>query len=239
MPSWAWLSARPDQGAVRFYCNGHNWLARKLTANGIGYTMADNAFVGIDDWPRAQAMADTLSPEQLHRASTLCYPVAEIFGQDYHTCVRYCLVAIAAILHSSQRWMTSPPRSALWRGLTKQPEIQGRTVKGLNFFASDVQTLLHAVQDPRGNIAGFRRGDLDGRSGHILADAAVAATAQAARHRGDQARRENLPLLPDQGGACRHRCGGTINRGGYCSNTDSMGLLPSCHSTQNLPRVGW
>jgi hypothetical protein len=56
--------ARPDQGAVQFYCNGHNWLARKLTANGIGYTMADNAFVGIDDWPRAQAMADTLSPEQ-------------------------------------------------------------------------------------------------------------------------------------------------------------------------------
>ena len=44
--------------------------------------------------------------------------------------------------------------------LTKQREIQGRTVKGLNFFASDEQTLLHAIQDPRGNIAGFRRGDL-------------------------------------------------------------------------------
>jgi hypothetical protein len=35
------------------------------------------------------------------------------------------------------------------------------------------------------------------------------------------------------------RCGGMINRGGYCSNTDSMGFLPSCHSTQNVPRVGW
>ena len=63
VPTWA-----PFR--LQFYCNGHNWLARKLAANGIGYTMADNAFVRIDDWPRAQAMADTLSPEQLHRPST-------------------------------------------------------------------------------------------------------------------------------------------------------------------------
>src|SRR5215475_13132385 len=81
VPTWA-----PFR--LQFYCNGHNWLARKLTANGIGYTMADNAFVRIDDWPRAQAMADTLSPEQLHRTldryATLCCPVGAIFGQDYH-----------------------------------------------------------------------------------------------------------------------------------------------------------
>ena len=32
---------------LQFYCNGHSWLARKLTAQGIGYTMADNAFVRI------------------------------------------------------------------------------------------------------------------------------------------------------------------------------------------------
>ena len=61
VPTWA-----PFR--LQFYCNGHNWLARKLAAHGIGYTMADNAFVRIDDWPRAQALADSLSPEQLHRA---------------------------------------------------------------------------------------------------------------------------------------------------------------------------
>jgi hypothetical protein len=81
VPTWA-----PFR--LQFYCNGHNWLARKLAANGIGYTMADNTFVRIDDWPRAQAMADRLSPEQLHRAldryATRCCPVAKVFGQDYH-----------------------------------------------------------------------------------------------------------------------------------------------------------
>ena len=33
-------------------------------------------------------------------------------------------------------------------------------MKGLNFFAPDEQALLHSIQDPKGNIAGFRRGDL-------------------------------------------------------------------------------
>ena len=81
VPTWA-----PFR--LQFYCNGHSWLARKLTAHGIGYTMADNAFVRIDDWPRAQELADSLSPDQLHRAldryATLCCPVSEVFGQSYH-----------------------------------------------------------------------------------------------------------------------------------------------------------
>ncbi len=34
VPTWA-----PFR--LQFYCNGHSWLARKLTAQGIGYTMAD------------------------------------------------------------------------------------------------------------------------------------------------------------------------------------------------------
>ena len=81
VPTWA-----PFR--LQFYCNGHGWLARKLTAKGIGYTMADNAFVRIDDWARAQELADSLSPDQLHRAldryAARCCPVSDAFGQSYH-----------------------------------------------------------------------------------------------------------------------------------------------------------
>ena len=42
VPTWA-----PFR--LQFYCNGHSWLARKLTSKGIGHTLADNAFVRIDD----------------------------------------------------------------------------------------------------------------------------------------------------------------------------------------------
>ena len=41
---------------LQFYCNGHSWLARKLAAAGIGFRLADNAFVRIDDWQRAQTL---------------------------------------------------------------------------------------------------------------------------------------------------------------------------------------
>lgn len=73
---------------LQFYCNGHNWLARQLTAAGIGYTMADNAFVRIDDWGRAQQLADSLSPDVLHRIldcyANQCCPILDVFAQTYH-----------------------------------------------------------------------------------------------------------------------------------------------------------
>jgi hypothetical protein len=73
---------------LQFYCNGHSWLARQLAAAGIGFTMADNAFAKIDDWPRAQALADTLSPDALHhildRYAAQCCPVLDVFPHAYH-----------------------------------------------------------------------------------------------------------------------------------------------------------
>ena len=81
VPTWA-----PFR--LQFYCNGHSWLARHLAAQGIGFTVADNAFVRIDDWARAQALADGLSPDRLHlvldRYAALCCPVQDVFEQSYH-----------------------------------------------------------------------------------------------------------------------------------------------------------
>jgi hypothetical protein len=73
---------------LQFYCNGHSWLARKLTAAGIEFSLADNAFVRIADIERAQALADALKPDELHRcldryAKRFC-PVLEVFEQRYH-----------------------------------------------------------------------------------------------------------------------------------------------------------
>jgi hypothetical protein len=50
---------------LQFYCNGHGWLARQLSAAGIGFTLVDNAFLRIDNWQRAQTLADHLSPAEL------------------------------------------------------------------------------------------------------------------------------------------------------------------------------
>jgi hypothetical protein len=85
---------------LQFYCNGHSWLARQLAAAGIGFTLADNAFVRIGDWARAQTLADQLSPADLHHIldrgacpragqrpdpwAQQCCPVCEVFAQSYH-----------------------------------------------------------------------------------------------------------------------------------------------------------
>jgi hypothetical protein len=73
---------------LQFYCNGHGWLAQKLKGKGIGFTLADNAFVRVEDWENAQALANDLKPKQLHRVldryAKQCCPVEQAFGQRYH-----------------------------------------------------------------------------------------------------------------------------------------------------------
>ena len=63
-------------------------MARQLTAAGIGFTLADNAFVRIDDWQRAQILADQLSPAILHqvldRYAQQCCPVFDVLAPSYH-----------------------------------------------------------------------------------------------------------------------------------------------------------
>lgn len=85
VPTWAPFG-------LQFYCNGHSALAQSLRREGIGFAQADNAFLRIDNLPRAQALADALSPDVLHRrldiyAQWLC-PVLDVFGQSYHWSIR-------------------------------------------------------------------------------------------------------------------------------------------------------
>ncbi len=73
---------------LQFYCNGHTWLENKLITNGIGYAMADNAFIRIDDFASAQSLSDQLKPDDLHRIldryAKMCCPVQDEFQQQYH-----------------------------------------------------------------------------------------------------------------------------------------------------------
>ena len=285
VPTWA-----PFR--LQFYCNGHSWLARRLTAEGIDFTAADNAFLRIADWPRAQELADGFSPDRLHavldRYAALCCPVLDVFEQVYHwslmqveyatdlafrspatlgplyeqliresvlsvradqiasflgrqitpqlaqelgsqfstriegTCIKHrfgkasikmydkfgCVLRIETttndvsffkhrrkvehrdgpptrdiapvkktiyslidlreiLLACNRRYLAhlsalddfSAGVRALDR-LTKPRKVEGKTVKGVNFFDPVDNALLHALQNPRVNIAGVRRADL-------------------------------------------------------------------------------
>src|SRR6516162_6562373 len=62
--------------------------SRPCGGAGIGFTLADNAFLRIDDWARAQTLADQLSPADLHhildRYAEQCCPMRDVFAQSYH-----------------------------------------------------------------------------------------------------------------------------------------------------------
>ena len=91
---------------LQFYCNGHGWLARQLTAAGIGFTLADNAFLRIDDWERAQTFADALAPKHLHRVldrfAKLCCPVMDNFDQRYHWSLMQVEYAMDLVFRSAE-----------------------------------------------------------------------------------------------------------------------------------------
>lgn len=73
---------------LQFYFNGHNWLASQLQSKGLAFHLTDNAFTMIDDFPRAQQLADAWKVATLHRAldqfaAEYC-PVLKAFGMQYH-----------------------------------------------------------------------------------------------------------------------------------------------------------
>jgi len=81
VPTWA-----PFR--LQVYFNGHNHLAAQLARNGISATMLDNSFVALDDFGRAQELADDLNAKRIHQildryARQVC-PVIRHFQQGYH-----------------------------------------------------------------------------------------------------------------------------------------------------------
>ena len=96
MPTWA-----PFR--LQVYFNGHHWLARRLDKAGIAYEMADNAFLFVSDFARAQQLAERLDAKQLHRhlnrwAKRFCPPL-KLFRSGYHWSVMQAEYATDVLFH--------------------------------------------------------------------------------------------------------------------------------------------
>jgi len=125
---------------LQFYCNGHSWLARQLTATGIGFAAADNAFVRIDNWHRAQELADGFSPDRLHRVldryAAQCCPVLDAFGQTYHWSLMQVEYATDLVFRSAA---TLGP---LYEQLTRQSVLSVKAEQIATFLGRQVTPQL-------------------------------------------------------------------------------------------------
>jgi hypothetical protein len=79
---------------IQVYVHGHEWLARKLTSNQIRFSKRENAFIWIEDWKRAQKLADRFAnlnwPRILERYG-LC--VNPLLKDLLHGCQHYWVTA--------------------------------------------------------------------------------------------------------------------------------------------------
>jgi hypothetical protein len=89
--------------------------------------------------------------------------------------------------------------------LTKPRSVEGKTIRGVNFFDPIDNALLHALQNPKVNIAGVRRADLAPMLDQLSPSRLSPATPSPARNRRHQKSRRELSLLPDQNRPRRDR----------------------------------
>ena len=125
---------------LQFYCNGHSWLAKKLAAEGIGFTLLDNAFARIEDWARAQAFADALQPDALHRIldryARQCCPVLDVFGQRYHWSLMQVEYSTDLVFRSEATLR------ALYEQLSREAVLSVKAEQVASFLGKKITALL-------------------------------------------------------------------------------------------------
>jgi len=123
---------------LQFYFNGHNALAAKLRQSGISYELADNAFLQIDDFEKANELA-ALDSQWLHTKL------------DQYAGI-YCPVVTS--LQLSYRWSISQAEYATDLVFRDQQRLQA-------IFPPLMETLIQAVKPA--DIATFLGRKLDPR----------------------------------------------------------------------------
>jgi hypothetical protein len=119
---------------VQIYLNGHEWLARKLAANGVRYTKHENAFLWIEDPARAQKFAERFAnlnwPKILGRYARLVTPQMK---DILHNAQHYWVTAQSE-LSTDVLFKSRPQLSELY------PELLSHST--LCFGAKEVMTFL-------------------------------------------------------------------------------------------------
>jgi len=125
VPTWAPFP-------VQLYFNGHNWLANRLHSKGIRFTLADNAFVSIDDFGEAQKLADSFSVNELHRKldmyARLCCPIQDSFPAGVHWTIKQIEYAMDII------WSKPDDLAPLYEELLRRSVLAVKAVDVASFL---------------------------------------------------------------------------------------------------------
>jgi hypothetical protein len=143
VPTWA-----PFR--LQFYCNVHNWLAAQLKRHDIGFEQQDNVFVRIDDFVKAQALADAFDVAQLHGKLNVwarrCCPVLKEFPTGYHWSIMQ--VEYAMDIAFTSRQALAP----LYEGLVRTAVHEVKADDVATFLGKKLSPLYEGEAGNRFNI---------------------------------------------------------------------------------------
>lgn len=135
---------------MQIYVNGHEFVARKLQASGVKYTMQDNAFTWIENMEAAQALANRLTkqdwPKLLQRLARQFNPLLEreLQGQEYYWVTDQAELATDVLFESVKSLASFYPRllehATLCLSAVDILKFLGRKLHPC--FAGEVQTHL-------------------------------------------------------------------------------------------------
>jgi hypothetical protein len=91
---------------LQIYFNGHNWLANQLKDHKLNYQLMDNLFVSIDNFAKAQQIADRLKVELIHKildrfADQYC-PIIKKLKMCYHWSIMQAEYATDIVFNHQQ-----------------------------------------------------------------------------------------------------------------------------------------
>jgi hypothetical protein len=136
---------------VQVYVNGHEWLARQLTRQGIPFEKVDNTFVKLPDAARAQQCLPAFWqrdwPRFLDGLSGRVNPLKDnwLAGQDYYWVIDEAELSTDVLFHDRRALADLRPRlyehAGLCFGAKQIMTFLGRKYR--ETFAGDVKTYWH------------------------------------------------------------------------------------------------
>lgn len=144
---------------IQVYVNGHEWLARKLTAAGMRYRQVDNAFTWLEDATRATKLARGFWrrdwPTLLDKLACRVNPLMSswLAGQNYYWVIDQAEFSTDVLFQDQEALQTLRPllyeHAALCFGAEQIMTFLGR--KYTNNFQGEVKTHWHR-REPGGAV---------------------------------------------------------------------------------------
>jgi hypothetical protein len=126
----------------QIYVNGHEWLARQMLKRRLPFVQADNAFLQIDDYDQAQAIADTFSKlDWVKILDRFVNPVNPLLKQSWLGQRSYQWVIDQAEFSTDVLFLSKAALAKIY------PQLLEHALT--NFSAEDVLRFLGRKLDPR------------------------------------------------------------------------------------------